>query len=235
MRGSTLAVSFAAALSVVFVVLGCSRLPEAAAPKLAGVFDSASVDSSDVTRYRLLTREDFKSTAPPPEFAAIADRVGAATCTQVSTSPDTRVVVTEHRTAKGTSEFRARVVTLSFFAVMNRNCSWWNDERAAFSPGYVLEHEQIHFALTEIIARRLNAQAAEDLANLQFSAKTRREAFERAQDAITERLREGSEVMLAENRDFDEETSMGHQPRLQRKWLTRVDQELRRTEAWARR
>jgi hypothetical protein len=43
---------------------------------------------------------------------------------------------------------------------MNRDCSWWN-EKATMDAAYVLEHEQIHFALTELGARSLSANAAQ--------------------------------------------------------------------------
>ena len=37
--------------------------------------------------------------------------------------------------------------------------AWWNDKIASEQPAYVLEHEQIHFAIFELEARALNARA----------------------------------------------------------------------------
>jgi hypothetical protein len=46
-------------------------------------------------------------------------------------------------------------------------------------------------------------------------------------------LSQGTEAMLAENRAFDEETSMGHRPERQLRWLERVERELALTQRWA--
>jgi hypothetical protein len=88
MFGSRLTRSFQLGL----VLLGCSRLPDSAAPS-GGLVDPASVDLSDAIPYRTLTRADFKGTQAPAPFAAVADRVGAATCGHVLTTPDTQLAI----------------------------------------------------------------------------------------------------------------------------------------------
>ena len=42
---------------------------------------------------------------------------------------------------------------LRFRAQMDRKCSWWNPKDLGFPQEYILEHEQIHFALCELGAR----------------------------------------------------------------------------------
>ena len=146
-------------LQLALALLGCSRLPDSAAPS-GGLVDPASVDLSDAIPYRTLTRADFKGTQAPAPFAAVADRVGAATCGHVLTTPDTQLEIVGEGVQGGAMNYRVQVRKLRFLALMDRSCSWWNDGVAAFAPEYVLEHEQIHFALYELGARRLNASAS---------------------------------------------------------------------------
>jgi hypothetical protein len=55
----------------------------------------------------------------------------------------------------GQSYFFGRIDHLAFEAVMIPERSWWNPAIQANMTGYVLQHEQIHFALTELAARKL--------------------------------------------------------------------------------
>lgn len=212
----------------------CSRLPNSAAPKLRTDVTYAMLESFDVIAYRTLTREDFKGTAAPREFAAIADHLGAATCSHLLTTAGTKAVIVERYGARGERHFESRAHELGFRAVMDRSCSWWNDTLAALRPEYVLQHEQIHFAITELQARRLNATALEVMQQ-RFTAATQDEAFAHVQRAVQEQLEEGSQAVLERSRDFDEDTSVGYRPDRQSEWFERISLELERTRKFARR
>ena len=69
---------------------------------------------------------------------------------------------------------RARVHNLAFTAFMDRDCSWWNPQYTGLPHEYILEHEQIHFALFEIAARRLNQQAARIQERMETVSRTRK-------------------------------------------------------------
>jgi hypothetical protein len=216
-----------------FAALGCSTLPEYAAPK-GGVVEAGKLDSSDVISYRLLTRADFRGTHAPPEFAQVADRVGAATCGQVRTTSDTTFFI-KWRQETPTSEKHhwVEVKKLSFMALMDRRCSWWNDKAAARAPGYVLQHEQIHFALYELGARKLNASVEALKRDMTAEGGSQAEVESRAQRALNDALVKATEDLLDRNRDFDEDTSLGYRPDRQRAWLQRVNDELSATQAHA--
>ncbi len=77
---------------------------------------------SDVISYRTLMRADFKGEHPPPQFARYADRIGAATCAHILTTPETRVRIEPARSPDGKVFYRATPDGLRFYAQMDRSC-----------------------------------------------------------------------------------------------------------------
>jgi predicted secreted Zn-dependent protease len=215
------------------MLFGCSTLPEYAAPK-GGVVDAGQLDSTDVISYRLLTRADFRGTQAPPQFAAVAERVGAATCGQVRTTADTTFLINWRKETPSSEKHHwVEVKKLGFMALMDRRCSWWNEKLAARAPGYVLQHEQIHFALYELGARKLNASVDALTREMVSEGKSQQEVQEHAQRALNEALSRATEELLERNRDFDQDTSLGYRPDRQRSWLEKVNEELAATRAYA--
>lgn len=133
-------------------------LPEFAAPR-GQILDTLAQMSDDVIPYRALVRADFRGSRPPPHFEPYRHRLGAATCAYVVASPETRIMATRFDDGRGTVHHRAEPHALGYRALMDRSCSWWNTEQQELPPEYVLEHEQIHFALFELAARELDARA----------------------------------------------------------------------------
>lgn len=214
------------------LALACSTLPEHAAPK-GEVVDPAELDMSDVIPYRTLVRDDFKGTVPPPGFAPHADTVGAATCGHILTTPETKLRVQPLQGGDGRISYRAVADQLRFHAQMDRNCSWWNPRDTGVPETYILEHEQIHFALFELEARRLNASAPEIASAIDTAAPTPDAAAERAQRKLEDQIRDRVAKILKRSRAFDEDTSAGYRPERQRAWLRRVQAELAETQRWA--
>jgi len=212
-------------------LLGCSTLPEYAAPK-GGVVAAADLDNTDLISYRLLSRGDFRGTKAPPEFAAVADRVGAATCGQLRPTNDTLFTINSRTTGPDTQHW-VEVKKLSFMALMDRHCSWWNDRTAARAPGYVLQHEQIHFALYELGARKLNASVESIKKSMMREGSSQEAVQNHAQQALNDALVKATDELLSRNRDFDEDTSLGYRPDRQRAWLKKVNEELIETQPYA--
>jgi hypothetical protein len=216
-----------------FALSGCHTLPEYAAPK-GGVVDAGKLDSSDVIGYRQLTRSDFRGTQAPPEFAKVADRVGAATCGQVRTTPGTAFLINWRQATPASEKHHwVEVKNLEFMALMDRHCSWWNERAAARQPAYVLQHEQIHFALYELGARKLNASVEAIKHEMSAEGSSQQEVQDHAQQALNEALQKATEELLERNRDFDQDTSLGYRPDRQRAWLQKVTAELAETQAFA--
>jgi hypothetical protein len=228
------AIGTASLVIVTSLGLGCSALPDSAAPK-GGVVAASELDDSDVIPYRALTRADFRGTSVPGPFAAVADRVGAATCGQVRTTDDTQIFVQGVTPPGGETRYFAKVKRLRFRALMDRSCSWWNDKVAAFAPDYVLEHEQIHFALYELGARKLNEQVEDLVEDVENEGSDVESVQAHAEGAINGALEDAVGEILDQNREFDEDTSLGYQPARQKEWLSRVTARLAETERWASR
>ena len=183
---------------------------------------------ADLVPYGSLARSDFQGAAPPPQFAESRDHLGAATCAYILSAPDARVEL--RRVQDGDAiVYEATPVGLAFGARMDRACSWWNPTQDALPPEYVLEHEQIHFALFEIEARRLDARAGEIAEAAITLGDTPEEAAAAAQDAVEDRLREALRAVLERNAAFDDDTSFGYEPERQQEWHERVTRELRDT------
>lgn len=209
-------------------VAACTTLPEFAAPK-GWVIDPATLEGADLIAYRTLTRDDFRGAEPPAEFAAYTQWIGAATCAHLLTTPDTMLRVDPVRGADGAIRHRATSQRLRFVARMDRGCSWWNPRDVGLPEDYLLEHEQIHFALFELEARRLNRAVPEIEAGLDATAESPEAAGELVRRQLEARISARMQDILERSRAFDEDTSMGHRPEVQRRWWQRVHEALAET------
>lgn len=221
MRSATARLSGAAAALLLLLHGACaSRLPGYARPRLLGVERGAPGPEVDAIPYRTLERGDFRSPTPPPGMAENAERMGAATCARLGAEPSPVAV------RPAGSWYEATPERLSFHALMDRRCSWWNEETPGLPPAYVLEHEQIHFALVEIEARRLNADSRALIQQVRARGATPEQAAARCQERIEAVLRGAMAALLERHTRFDEETSLGYRPEAQKRWLEQVNQEL---------
>lgn len=197
-----------------------SVLPEYAQPKIMamGVAEPAPGDG---VPYRKLVREDFRATGLPADLLPIAAQMRAFSCVNVRVRYDARIdpLDPEGTSARG---YRAEVESLEFYAELDRSCSWWSPRKASVPIEYVLEHEQIHFALFELAARRANRTPP----RLAASAKTDQEAERQIATKIEQALASVMRAAVDENRRFDEETSLGYKPDAQKRWNARVEREL---------
>ncbi len=208
-------------LALSALLVACSALPDHARPR-AEVMDPASYRATDVIRYRRLTRTDFRATEPPRQVAAHAKSFGAFTCANIVPEGMTRPRIEPSREP---GIHVASFENVEFHAEMDRACSWWNPAGPPVPSAYVLEHEQIHFALTEIQARRLNVAMREVRLRTDSPHSVAAE-LERRYHAL---LEAAGKDLLRTSTEFDEDTSGSYQPERQSRWLARVESELART------
>lgn len=205
-------------LAVALVGAACTGLPDYARPTI-DTFEPGTYDPSDVIRYRELSRADFQAKRPPDQVAAHASELGAYTCAIARTSEaETPFAVTP----EPGGGFVARVPSVDFHAEMDRQCSWWNPGQSVLPPEYVLQHEQIHFALVEIHARRVER----DVLALRGRGDTPEAAAADLQRSIEAATRAARQATLERNSRFDEDTSGRHAPEQQARWLAEVQAEL---------
>ena len=202
-----------------------TSLPAYASPH-GRVLDQSEGVQGDVIRYRQLEREDFRAAEPPPEYAPHREKIGAATCAYLVTRPDMRIELARVSAPSGPPVYRAAPIGVGFQALMNRDCSWWNTDQTRLPADYVLEHEQIHFALFEILAERLDQRSAELTRAATVTSNDPEEAASLAYTKLESELALALGEVMQRQREFDEDTSMGFRPERQAVWLQKVRVEL---------
>ena len=178
--GSRVGVAPSLVLVAICAVAGVWALAnDALAQTQRRVFGPQLVESGARISYRALTRDDFRAAKRPDDVADTHGRLGALTCVDLTTHPDLFIRATSEGNDAQLGRVRARVHNLAFTASMDRDCSWWNPQHVGLPHEYILEHEQIHFALFEIAARRLNQHAARIQERVEAAARTQDEAIRR--------------------------------------------------------
>ena len=200
-----------------------------AAPALAvggdgGVFP-VRLDTSDAIPYRALNQRDFQGEHPPRPFLGRADlpRPVAVSCAYVAA--DSRARLFAEAVGFTRRRYRPRVEDLSFRAMFSRSCSWWNRGHD-LAPMYVLEHEQIHFALFEVAARRLNRDVPRMLTSAAVEADSPDSVIALARRHIQDALQRSITETAKLNLEFDRATSGGFSPHRQEAWRLQVEKDL---------
>jgi hypothetical protein len=220
-RGSVALLLLACALAQ-----ACAKPAPAPQPMPPQASRVAVTDGPDLVGYRALTREDFRSSTPPPGADSGRGHVAAATCAYLVYSPELRFRAVRE---PGQSDFEVQVENLQFFARMNPSCSWWDDRRPYVDPAYVLQHEQIHFAIVELVARDLNRRSTEIVERMRTRAATGEAALAAAKREFNAEFEAAIQRTLERGRSFDLETSLGFKPEQQAAWAQRIEQELAET------
>ena len=179
------------------------------------------LQKGDRIAYRELTPADFRADAPPADMKKYAERMGAVTCAHVFTEPDPVYYI--EQTSDG---FRGAYERLSFVAKMDRECSWWNPKKGQVPKEYILQHEQIHFALAESAARRLDAQAKRIVAELRPKGPTQKSVEKVLVGTVESLMEKAMSDLMDRNLAFDRDTSNTYAPEKQQAWYDEVITEL---------
>jgi hypothetical protein len=208
------------------VLLGCggSSLPSYGVPQ-GNLLSEDDAAGGDLIPYRTLTRADFRGIAPSGPAAQHADKVGAQTFALVKHDPGVGFEGKERRLPNGDREIEGKVQRLFFRAWMDRSRSWWNPKPGQAPDGYVLQHEQIHFALVQIQAGKMNEEGR-SLMQRTFEGDSSETIQKDIEEAINEIVKEGMEHLLERSLEFDEDTSGRYEPGKQNDWYQRVQREL---------
>lgn len=194
-------------------------------------FDPELLRTGDLIRYRAIDSSDFLAEEPPAEAAGLHGRLGAATCVFLATDPDTSIRTVARAPDRDRGLVRAEVESLGFIAFMDRECSWWNSAPLALPREYVLQHEQIHFALFEIAARQLNTRVDELTRQLRTVAASQRDAVEVLERRIDAEMQAAINAVLERSNAFDRDTSRSYRQDRQSWWWETVIRELDRLAA----
>jgi hypothetical protein len=185
----------------------------------------SGLDSTDVITWRRLQISDFHGERPPGAFGTGLRRPVAVTCAYVIINPAARIFPVSMVDSTAQTTYRARVEGLSYHALISRSCSWWNREMGV-SPAYVLQHEQMHFDIFEIAARRLNRDVPGLLRVMDVRGPTVQAVVDGAQRHIERTLARALDETAGRNHKFDTETSFGFELQRQASWRMILDRDL---------
>jgi hypothetical protein len=212
-------------LSIVLIP-SCARLPEYARPRMVQAEDLQQTRAAGFP-YRPLTPEDFRAASLSEHMADHAERINAHAATQIRLTVDSGFRITSGD-LYGQSYFFGRIERIGFEAVMLPDRSWWNPKIQANMRSYVLQHEQIHFALTEIAARELTGDSQKWAADVLVIQPTPQEVRAELARQIKDRINAAMEANLQRQAEFDNDTSLFFNPRRQQWWSWTVEDELKR-------
>lgn len=210
-------------VALLILVAGCSSY---VAPTSVRV-DPSALDEACLIAYRTLVRADFKAAHAPCQLDASS--VGAVTAALLRTSC---YRITTYRRSEDAA-FVAVIENLRFEARMSQNHSWWNPERDSCEVE-LLEHEQTHFAFSELAARGANAHIEEIRARTCSAAATEREAIHVARTRLQRELDRVQSEIEARNEQFDRDTCNGRHAESSHRWFVAVQRELRASDLIAK-
>ncbi len=203
------------------LIVGCVQLPKYAQPQFHAPVDKGLANRAGFS-YRQLDIKDFQAESLSPDYDQYNHHIGAQSCISIRPSKDLKIRIVQSY-YQNMLFYVGTILHLKFEAVFVPECSWWNPKLAKGREGYVLQHEQIHFALTEIFARKLTLEANNEVKGYLAIGRTVAESQEEIKKKLQTMAREAMKVSVEGHTDFDEDTSMFYDPRAQRRWLERVD------------
>ncbi len=201
----------------------CSSLPDYASPYVG--IEAGEGNWNEGISYRQLELSDFRAQVLSKEFRAYADKLNA----------HTRVIIRPKKTSTSTvtaTQTLDRIVyhgsmeSLAFEALMIPEFSWCNPKIAPEKMDYVLQHEQIHFALMEIKAREMTREVERDSSFFSVFGSSSQEVQKLLGNKVTEYINRNIDSVVAEHTVFDEETSLYHDPEVQQQWYAEVTEKL---------
>lgn len=203
-------------------ITGCVSQPPDQPPTALPPEHATDLES-DLIPYRTLVVDDFKATKSPGQKTPdMEGDVGAASVVIIRTTPCT--VRAFARSHADSSFFEALVDSFRYEARFDRAHSWFDPAHASVSA--LLEHEQIHFAIAEIAARRANADIDEIRGRIRASARDRAAAVRLAQQRFEDELDRVKKEAAERQVQFDRETENGTHLGESKSWSVRIRREL---------
>jgi len=202
----------------------CAGLPDYALPR-SGAMMADSTILDEAFTYRQLTRSDFRAPALPPDQGAHASAINAHTCARIRPTKDSRFSVVRTR-YNDSALYIGGIEKIRFEGIMIPGCSWWNPALPAGRHAYVLQHEQVHFALVELAARRLTVDIREEARSFMSVQSTEKAARTEIAATVNRWIRSAMEASLEMHTAFDNDTSLFHSPRWQQWWQDKIEKQL---------
>jgi hypothetical protein len=216
-------------LSLVWVT-ACAQLPDYAKPRTIQMEGIRQVIATGFT-YRPLTPEDFRAASLPENWSMHGENINAQSAILIRLRADSKFSITPWPFGDQVN-YLGSISHLAFEAVMIPDNSWLNPKVKPALGGYVLQHEQIHFALTELAARKLTRDSQKWASDLMVIKPTPKQVYDEIVQQVKEKINSALETSQKRHLEFDEDTSLFYKPSRQAWWLERVEEELKQTESF---
>ncbi len=210
-------------------VTACAQLPDYAKPRTIQTDEIRQVIGNGFP-YRPLTPEDFRATSLPDNLAMHGESINAQSALLIRLTADSKFSITPWPLLDHVN-YLGRINHLAFEAVMIPDTSWWNPKTRAAIRGYVLQHEQIHFALTELAARKLTRDSQKWASGLMVVKETPQQVYDEIVQQIKAKINSALAVNNKRHLDFDKDTSLSYNPSWQAWWFEMVEKELKQIES----
>ncbi len=211
-------------LVCVLFISSCAPLPDYARPKFYSHPETAEAGATGFT-YRVLQTADFKAPALPPDYQQYRDSINARSCLSIRPSGITNAQISRvpyygNLISVGT------FTQISFEALFIPSCSWWNHALSEKKTGYVLQHEQIHFAIAELTARRVTRELTKKMQGYTAVGGADAEVRDELMKVLLDSAHEIIAADLKVHTDFDEDTSMFFDQDEQNSWFNQIEKRL---------
>ena len=202
----------------------CTQLPDYARPRF---YEGAEVstEANAGFNYRSLTIEDFQATELPSEDRRYHGSINARSCINIRPSNATKAHISK-TSYYGSDLYVGTFNHIAYEALFIPSCSWWNPNIPAKRFDYVLQHEQIHFAIGELTARKVTQVVNEEVKNYTAIGSSRADVTEELMKTLRDTAHRIIESELDVHTAFDKDTSMFVDRDAQQRWFTKISQEL---------
>ncbi len=204
------------------LVAACSKLPDYGLPRVAA---EDILPSSHCISYRQLTLADFRSSVLPDYLQDHEQDLHAHSTVAIYAQPGAHYVFTARENEKGLL-YCGGIENLIFHACLLPEKSWWNPRLAKDKEAHVLQHEQVHFAIMEHAAWKLNQRVAQEVGDFNVCAAEKEAVVAGLSARLDHLLADSQRESLKQNGDFDAATSRLFDPAVQQWWYEQVLREI---------
>ena len=168
-----------------------------------------------------LSIDDFKAEMLPPDVQQYHESINARSCLTIRPSDNTSARIGEV-SYYGSPIWVGQFRHISFEALFIPSCSWWNEKVSQKKIDYVLQHEQIHFAIAELSARRATTELGMKMKEYTAVGGTHTEVAEELNRVLLDSVHQLLESDLEIHTEFDEDTSMFFDQDRQTSWYEKL-------------
>lgn len=187
--------------------------------------------SGDRIRHRAIGRADFRARRENRDIKSAVEVEHSVTAAHVATSVSCIGRLRAEQLMPG--RFAVWYEGVEYVAHLDPKGSWWN-KKTKGNPEWVLRHEQLHFDITELVARQRTAEREQHAAETRSVADSPGEAMRAFGARWAAHMRALRADWEALQEQYDRETRHGTVPKQQTAWYVRIHRELAASPAPAR-